>query len=325
VSDAARFDSGVSAVLARRTKEHPPRSLSEGSESKRSHRQDTSPGAAEDDFDARPGSTASLLRTVVGLYLRPLGGWISTADLVQLAGDLGIPASRARTGIARLKQRGLLTAERTDAAGYRLDPAALPMLERGDRRIFDIRIMSEGEQWCLISYSIPESRRGLRHRLRRGLQWLGAGAVSPALWILPGHLADEAEDLLRALDVRDTAVLFRTDAPIVAGSLAEAVSDWWDLTALRAEHERFQAAVSELPDAATDRDAFAAYVRLIDAWRTLPYLDPGLPAELLPADWPGAASFSVFAELSSALAARAMRHVSTSIGQIGSDPVRDAP
>ena len=269
---------------------------------------------AEDDFDARPGSTASLLRTVIGLYLRPLGGWISTASLIRLAGDLGIPASRARTGIARLKQRGLLTAERTDAAGYRLDPAALPMLERGDRRIFDIRTMSDGEPWCLVSYSIPESRRELRHRLRRGLQWLGAGAVSPALWILPGPLEGEVEDLLRDVGVRDTAVLFRTDAPLVAGSLADAVRDWWDLAALRAEHERFQAAVSELPDAVTDRDAFVAYVRLIDAWRTLPYLDPGLPAELLPADWPGSASFTVFAELSSALAERAMLHVSTSVG-----------
>ncbi|WP_460796638.1 PaaX family transcriptional regulator [Microbacterium sp. GXF0217] len=272
------------------------------------------PRTAEDDFDARPGSTASLLRTVVGLYLRTLGGWISTADLVRLAGDLGIPAPRARTGIARLKQRGLLTAERRDAAGYRLDPAALPMLERGDRRIFDIRTMTDGEQWCLVSYSIPESRRELRHRLRRGLQWLGAGAVSPALWILPGHLEDEAEELLRALDVRDAAVLFRADAPRVAGSLADAAHDWWDLAALRAEHERFQAAVSELPDAATDRDAFVAYVRLIDAWRTLPYLDPGLPAELLPADWPGRTSFAVFADLSSELSARAWTHVSAEVG-----------
>ena len=34
-------------------------------------------GRVLDDIDARPGSTASLLRTIVGLYLRPLGGWIS--------------------------------------------------------------------------------------------------------------------------------------------------------------------------------------------------------------------------------------------------------
>ena len=61
-----------------------------------------------DDIDARPGSTASLLRTFIGVFLRPLGGWISTADLVAFAGDLGIEAAQARTGVARLKQKGLL-------------------------------------------------------------------------------------------------------------------------------------------------------------------------------------------------------------------------
>lgn len=267
-----------------------------------------------DDFDARPGSTASLLRTVVGLYLRPLGGWISTAALVRLAGDLGIPTARARTGIARLKQHGLLLPERSDAAGYRLNTAALPMLERGDRRIFDVRTMGEGEAWCLVSYSIPESRRELRHRLRRGLQWLGAGAVSPALWILPGHLEGEVEELLREIGAREDAVLFRSGAPSVSGPLADAVGSWWDLDALRGEHERFQAVVAELPDAAGDRDAFVAYVRLIDAWRTLPYLDPGLPAPLLPPDWPGERSFAVFAEMSGALSAPALAHVTTVAG-----------
>ena len=72
-------------------------------------------GPVLDDIDARPGSTASLLRTLVGLYLRPLGDWISTADLVALAGDLGIPTAQARTGVTRLKQKGLLLAERRHA------------------------------------------------------------------------------------------------------------------------------------------------------------------------------------------------------------------
>ncbi|WP_243229670.1 PaaX family transcriptional regulator C-terminal domain-containing protein [Microbacterium sp. CIAB417] len=265
--------------------------------------------ASEDDFDARPGSTVSLLRTIVGLYLRPLGGWIAAADLVRLAGDLGIPESRARTGIARLKQRGLLQAERASRAGYRLNPTALRMLERGDRRIFAVRRMAPGDAWCLISFSVPESRRDVRHRLRRRLQWIGAGLVSPALWICPAFLQDEADEILVELGIRDSAVLFRTETPQVAGRLADAVGQWWDLAALRAEHEAFLSAVAELPDAATDRDAFAAYVRLIDAWRVIPYLDPGLPTDLLPADWPGERSFTAFATLSAALAERARAHV----------------
>ena len=257
-----------------------------------------------DDIDARPGSTASLLRTLIGLYLRPLGGWISAADLVALAADLGIPAAPARTGIARLKQKGLLLPERRDAVGYRLSPAAVPMLERGDRRIFRMQEMTDDDPWCLVSFSIPESARSVRHQLRRRLQWIGAGVVSPALWVCPGHLRAEAEQILDELGARRWATLFDASAPAPAGTLAEAAAAWWDLDALRGEHEAFQASLTALPDA-----PFPAYVHLIDRWRVLPYTDPGLPPAMLPADWPGGRSFEAFARLSAAWAAPALAHV----------------
>ena len=257
-----------------------------------------------DDIDARPGSTASLLRTLVGVFLRPLGGWISAADLVALAGDLGIEAGPARTGITRLKQKGLLLAERDAGIGYRLNPAAVGMLERGDRRIFEMREMTDADPWCLISFSIPESARSIRHQLRRRLQWIGAGVVSPALWICPGHLQEEVEQILEELDARSWATLFQASAPAPAGTPVEAAAQWWDLAALRAEHLDFQAQLAALPS-----EPFAAYVQLIDRWRVLPYTDPGLPPSMLPADWPGRRSFEEFARLSAELAAPARAHV----------------
>lgn len=262
-----------------------------------------SPGVVLDDIEARPGSTTSLLRTLIGLYLRPLGGRISSAALVRLAGDLGIPAARARTAITRLKQRGLLLA--APDAGYALNPAATPMLERGDRRIFQVRAMRPDDEWLLVSATIPETRRDLRHQLRRRLQFIGAGAVSAGLWILPGHLADEVEQLLAELDARCYATLFRTRDPLPAEPLPDAAARWWDLDALRAEHVRFLASLDDLDPT----EPFAGYVRLIDSWRVLPYLDPGLPAALLPADWPGERSVAEFQRLSELLAAPAAAHV----------------
>ncbi|MFJ6532614.1 PaaX family transcriptional regulator C-terminal domain-containing protein [Microbacterium sp. NPDC091662] len=257
-----------------------------------------------DDIDARPGSTASLLRTFVGVFLRPLGGWISAADLVALAGDLGIEAAQARTGVARLKQKGLLLAAREGQIGYRLNPAATGMLERGDRRIFEMREMTDADTWCLVSFSIPESARSIRHQLRRRLQWIGAGVVSPALWICPGHLQDEVRQILDELGARRWATLFQASAPIPAGTLIDAAAQWWDVEALRAEHLAFQASLATLPD-----EPFAAYVQLIDRWRVLPYTDPGLPPSMLPADWPGRRSFDEFARRSAELAAPAWAHV----------------
>lgn len=259
--------------------------------------------AVLDDIDARPGSTASLLRTVVGLYLRPRGGWMPASALVSLAADLGIPSAQARTGITRLKQKGLLLAERAEVNGYRLNPAALPMLERGDRRIFEMRRMTDADPWCLVSFSIPESARSVRHQLRRRLQWIGAGVVSSALWICPGHLQGEVEQILDELGARGWATLFQATAPVTAGTLREAALAWWDLDALSAEHEAFQSSLADLPD-----EPFAAYVRLIDAWRVLPYVDPGLPPSMLPDDWPGDRSVEEFSRLSAALSAPALAH-----------------
>lgn len=263
-----------------------------------------------DDIDARPGSTASLLRTLVGLYLRPLGGWISAAALVALAADLGIPTPQARTGITRLKQKGLLLAERSRQIGYRLNPDAVPMLERGDRRIFEVRQMTDDDEWCLISFTVPESARHLRHRLRRRLQWIGAGVVSPALWICPGHLRGEVDGILDELGVRAKATLFTARTPATAVPLPEAAASWWDLAALRAEHLAFQTSLDDLPT-----EPFAAYVHLMDRWRVLPYVDPGLPPSMLPADWPGGRSVAEFTRLSRTHADAAWAHVRAVTGE----------
>ncbi|MDR6867191.1 phenylacetic acid degradation operon negative regulatory protein [Microbacterium resistens] len=292
-------------------------------------RGDGATGALLDDIDARPGSTASFLRTIIGLYLRRLDGWIATADLVRLMTDLGVPAARTRTALARVKRHGLLVPDRRDAIGYRLAASAEPMLARGDRRIFAVRQMTREEGWCLISFSVPESRRDLRHQLRRRLGWIGCGMVSAALWVCPDHLGDEAQEIVDELGAGPFATVFRGATPGADPSVA--VQSWWDLDALRREHETFQAAIPSLlstraaePGAAgatgtgkagggtlpiDDAAAFADYVRLIDAWRILPYVDPGLPAELLPADWPGTRSVAGFAELSARLDAPSWRHV----------------
>ena len=134
---------------------------------------------------------------------------------------------------------------------------------------------------------------------------LGAGSVAPGLWIVPGHLREEADVLLQDVGARDFATLFLAHDPQPAQALAEAVGRWWDLAALRVEHERFLAS-ARLLDLG---NPFAAYVRLIDSWRVLPYIDPGLPAELLPDDWPGGESIATFAELSTRLTAAASNHV----------------
>lgn len=268
-----------------------------------------------DDIDARPGSTTSLLRTFVGLYLRRLGGWIAVADLVTLMGGLGVSEPATRNGIVRLKHKRLLLSERRASAGYRLNPNALPMLERGDSRIFHVRQMAAGEKWCLISYSLDEGRRDVRHQLRRRLQWIGCGTVAPGLWICPWYLCDEVEEILVDLGVQ--ATMFLADTPKTSGSLVGAVASWWNLEVLRAAHVQFQMKAmhphgndpTSHVEETQPAEAFRRYVHLIDSWRLLPYIDPGLPAAFLPEDWPGQESTNMFSEQSRRYETLAWAHV----------------
>lgn len=291
--------------------------------------------AARDDLEAGTGSATALLRTVVGSVLRPMGGWMSAAGAVRLMDGLGVPAATARSSLARLCSRGVLRREpREGTAGYALDPAAVPMLERGDRRIFGDRV--EASRWVLVSLSFPERSRSDRDRLRRRLAALGCGTVADGLWIAPSALEDELAEAVAAIAgtsassaARGRGRTSRTSEAAVAlfadasprGDLASGLARWYDLPAIRAAHDSFLSHFADAPgpdaprpDAPRpddDAQAFAVWMRALDEWRVIPYRDPGLPSAALAPDWPGAASAALFQRLRGDLEARAVAHAAS--------------
>ena len=91
--------------------------------------------------------------------------------------------------------------------------------------------------------------------------------------------------MLRDLDLVDSSIVFVAET----GSLvpdAEILRRAWDLDALA---ERYQAFVAEFrrPSAGHPAGALRRAVELVHAWRRFPFGDPEIPAELLPAGWPG--------------------------------------
>lgn len=247
-----------------------------------------------------------MLRTVIGLYLRDAGGWMSAKDIVALMEALGTSGTVTRTALGRLRKKDVVLQENRDGLpGYTLTDGASTMLARGDRRIYNPRSMGDADPWCLISFSIPETEREKRHQLRRRLHWIGCGTVAAGLWICPDSLRGEVEEILADLDLRDMATVFVTETPLVGGSLRDAASNWWDLEAVAGLHKDF---ISEHGAAVSGHavdvsaQAFATYVQCIDRWRIIPYLDPGLPAAFLPADWPGAEGAELFKRIVAAYA-----------------------
>ena len=141
----------------------------------------------------------------------------------------------------------------------------------------------------LVVFSVPEAERDKRHQLRATLSRMGFGTAAPGVWVAPGHLHDEAARTLARLGLQSYADLFCAHHSAF-GALRDKIGQWWDLPAIDAECARVRRAAQRpaLP-AESPRAAFRTYVPLLTDWRRLPYLDPGLPLDLLPRPWHGAA------------------------------------
>ena len=249
-----------------------------------------------DDSTARSARLRHLIITVYGLYARHDGGWLSVATLIRLLADLGIEEAAARSAISRLKRRGIVQARRNGgSAGYQLSAGALAILGEGDARIFRRRRATPADGWVLAVFSVPESERHRRHVLRSELTRLGFGMVAPGVWIVPAHPQDTTAETLERLGLDGYADLFRAEH-LAFGDPAAKIRRWWDLDELERQYGAFigahEPALPEVPP--SGREAFAGYVRLLTDWRRLPYLDPGLPAELLPGDWVGIRAADLF-------------------------------
>jgi phenylacetic acid degradation operon negative regulatory protein len=247
----------------------------------------------------------ALIVTIYGLYARESGGWLSVAALIRLLAGLGVDEAAVRSSISRLKQRGVLEPRRVGgAAGYALSGRGRDILAEGDQRIFDRTRAQAADGWLLAVFSVPEPQRQRRHALRSRLTWLGFGTVSAGVWIAPGHLAEETAGVLERGGLSGYVSLFRADY-LAFGDLREQVGRWWDLDRLQGLYQAFLDAAGPVlarPEDLDPGEAFADYVRALTAWRRLPFLDPGLPAELLPPDWNGLRADEAFAALRERLA-----------------------
>ena len=269
----------------------------------------------------RAAQPRQLIVTVYGLYSRDAGGWMSVASLVSLLGDLGVDEPAVRSSISRLKRRGILVARRAGgAAGYELSEGAQAILREGDHRIFRTERARLGDGWLLAVFSVPEAERHQRHVLRSQLSRLGFGTAAPGVWIAPAYLHEATADMLTRLGLSGYADLFRADH-LAFGDLAAKVGQWWDLDRTERLARDFVAAYEPVlrgwaarRAAARPGEAFADYVRVLTDWRRLPYLDPGLPAELLPPGWAGAQAAGIFFTLQSRLAGPAAGHAARATG-----------
>lgn len=262
--------------------------------------------------------STSLLLDVYGAFVRELGNWIRVADLVQVMDAVGVDEQAVRSSVSRYSRRGLLEREVRDGdVGYRLTDQALEILAEGDVRIYDrMEPARLADGWSLVTYSIPEEVREERHQLRTRLTWLGYGNLGGGLWIAPRRVLDRTVETVRELGLEAHVDVFEAHYAAFddVGSL---VARCWDLDHLRDVYGEFLTAADrvladwEESSSGAACEAFADYVAVLHEWRKMPYMDPGLPPELLPDDWEGARAAACFERLRDLLEEPARRYVAS--------------
>lgn len=255
-------------------------------------------------------SARSLLLTVLGEFVYPRGEPVWTASLVQGLAQLGVEEKSARQAVARSAAEGMLRSERVGRrVRWVLTEPGARLLADGTQRIYSF--MREPApwdgRWLVLSVAIPESQRQLRHRLRTRLTWLGMGSPAPGLWVVPDATKEAAvADAIAEARLGERAFAWVGDAAAI-GARSTLIAAAWSLDAVQAQYSTFLRTFAALT-ADTDTAAFSAQLRLVQAWRRFPFLDPALPAELLEHTWPGVAAAETFHRCHAQLHDGAQRH-----------------
>ena len=262
----------------------------------------------------------SALFDLYGDHLRAREDRAPVAALVRLLSSLDIAAPAVRTAISRMVRQGWLEPVRLSAGrGYLVTPRARQRLDDAASRIYRTRDAGWDGRWDLLVLDTP-AQRSTRERVRSGLSFLGYAPLADSTWI-SAFASPEVDRLLEAEGVGFARMRAEDDAP------AERARRAWDLQTLAEAYvdwQRFAEGLLNDPDsqlhsilrAGEDERAFAVRSVLVHEWRKFLFTDPGLPAELLPADWVGHEAARFFATEAGRLLPATSRFVDSCLDEV---------
>lgn len=221
---------------------------------------------------------------VLSVLLGAHPAWATASELIRLTADFDIRESTVRVALTRMVAAGDLVRSQD---GYRLSDRLLTRQRRQDDAI-NPRLRDWNGDWTtLIITSVgidARSRAGLRNMLHHNR----FGELREGVWMRPDNLAAavpaDVSRRVRVMRSRDA------DPAELAGAL-------WDLSGWAGAGHRLLAQMEAAADVPGRFLVAAAMVRHL-------LTDPVLPAELLPADWPGARLRRSYTHFAAELSAR---------------------
>ncbi|MCP2635703.1 PadR family transcriptional regulator [Microbacterium sp. HD4P20] len=244
-------------------------------------------------------------------YFEPLRASV----LIGALESAGVAASAVRTNLDRMVHSGLLDRRRLGREiGFELTAHGSEVLREASGRVNgSTPFEPQGEGWTLVTFSVPEHMRTLRHRLRAALTWSSFALLRDGLWIAPGSV-----DLATALaaiipDLPPGSVNAFAASELDGFPMAEAVLTAWDIERIRDAHHEF-IAHWERADAASDLPPLTTRTLLVADWLALLRVDPRLPRQYMGEDWPADHSYELFTRRHREFAFPAVRDFAALVG-----------
>jgi phenylacetic acid degradation operon negative regulatory protein len=236
----------------------------------------------------------SLLLTILGEFVLPRAEPVWQETLVAALVSVGYTQQAARQALARSVRDGWLSTSRHGRrARLSLSARTADLLATGAERIYSFGEPWDWDgRWLMLILRVPEERREVRHQLRTRLAWAGLGSMGGGVWLTP-HVAREPE---LAAAVSDAPAAEATSFVAMLGALGspdQVAAAAWDLAEVS---EHYDAFIEDFAGVrvSSDEAAFRMQTLLVHAWRKFPFLDPDLPAEMLPPAWPRRRAHELF-------------------------------
>jgi phenylacetic acid degradation operon negative regulatory protein len=221
---------------------------------------------------------------VLSVLLGAHPAWATTAELTSLTADFDIKEPTLRVALTRMVGAGDLVRSED---GYRLSARLLERQRRQDAALHPVTRDWSGD-WVTVVVTAVGADARARAATRTAMLHSRFAELREGVWLRPDNLAEglptEIRRRVRILRARD-------DAP---EQLATAL---WDLPAWSKAGRKLLREMGKATDIPARFTVAAAMVRHL-------LTDPVLPAELLPADWPGDELRTAYTDFAALLVAR---------------------
>jgi len=255
----------------------------------------------------------SFIYTLYGDFVHrtpPTNNELWTGALIRLMAEFGLSEQAVRQAVSRMSRQGWLVGRKHgNRSFYAVTEKGRERIEAISPRIYGPVVEWDG-RWRMITYSVAETNREARDRLRKDLTVLGLAPLSASTWISPAEALEDVRTAASENGIAESIDLFVGEyaGPLTDRQLLEKC---WDLPAIAEQYRHFidyyqpRLDAERANRAMTDEEAFVERMWLVHDYRKFTYIDPGLPSTLLPAHWPGNLAAALFREYYAAISKKA--------------------